>query len=73
MVIDCFHRFSSQERPTMELTAKMIDTVSLPEGKSALVVFDEIAGFGIRIRAGRQPNVLLSIPYEPVQPEFGWA
>jgi hypothetical protein len=37
----------------MELTAKTIDTVSLPEGKSELVAFDEkIAGCGIRIRAG---------------------
>jgi hypothetical protein len=37
----------------MKLTAKTIDTIKLPAGKSELVAFDdEVAGFFVRVRAG---------------------
>jgi hypothetical protein len=51
----------------MELTVKTIDTVSLPEGKSELVVFDEKIGIWHSHPCWRQPNILLSIPHEPVR------
>jgi hypothetical protein len=50
----------------MKLTAKPIDTIQLPTGKSELVVFDdEVAGFFVRFHAGssrtfgEQPGALM--------------
>ena len=37
----------------MKLTKASVERLKLPEGKSEIIVFDDdLAGFGVRIRAG---------------------